>query len=137
MYPTQAMYFHVSYFIAKSLAEYTGAIRFGNLSTSGTYSGYAGRVEVYSSGQWGTVCDDGWDINDANVACHQLGFAYALAANCCAAFGRGSGSIWLDDLACTGSESSLTSCSHLGIGSHNCGHGEDAGVVCSNGENLC
>jgi len=114
-----------------TLAEYTGAIRLGNLSTSGSYSGHAGRVEVYYSGRWGTVCDDGWSITDANVACRQLGFGYALAANCCAAFGQGSGSIQFDDLACTGSESSLASCPHQGVGTHDCGHHEDAGLICS------
>ena len=86
------------------------------------------------NGEWGTVCDNGWDITDANVACRQLGFKYALAANCCAAFGEGSGSIVLDDLECTGSESSLVSCQHSGLNISNCGHGEDAGVTCSNGE---
>ena len=49
---------------------------------------------------------------------------------CCASFGRGTGPIFLDDLSCSGLEASLFDCPHRGIGSHNCGHGEDAGVTC-------
>ena len=48
-----------------------------------------------------------------------------------AAFGEGTGQIWLDNVACTGSESRLIDCSANSLGSHNCGHHEDAGVRCS------
>ena len=47
-----------------------------------------GRVEVYHDGLWGSICDDGWDINDATVACHQLGYARAIAALEFAVFGE-------------------------------------------------
>ncbi|XP_071330887.1 uncharacterized protein [Trachinotus anak] len=91
----------------------------------------SGRVEIYHSNTWGTVCDDDWDLDDAMVVCTQLGCGTALSATASAHFGEGTGQIWLDDVACSGSEGSLTECQHRGFGEHNCGHGEDAGVVCS------
>ena len=105
-----------------------------NVRVVGGANTYEGRVEVYRSGYgWGTVCDDAWDVFDAKVVCRQLGLTYsnAQAIFCCAnSFGQGSGQIWLDNVACTGSESRLQNCPHRGWGVHDCVHGEDAGVKC-------
>ena len=112
--------------VVASLHNTEGEVRLVGSSTDSE-----GRVEVYHNGAWGTVCDDGWDITDANVVCRQLGYIGATSARSSAYFGRGSGPIHYDDVACTGSETRLADCSHMGIGSHNCGHYEDAGVVCA------
>ena len=89
-------------------------------------------MEVYYNGEWGTVCDDGWDDNDAGVVCRQLGFGSSGTAIGSAGFGQGSGSIWLNSVTCTGSETSFLNCGHLGVGfTSSCYHNEDAGVRCS------
>ena len=91
-----------------------------------------GRVELYYNGEWGTVCDDGWDDTDAGVVCRQLGFGSSGTAIGSAGFGQGSGSIWLDGVACIGNESILASCGHLGFNiTRDCTHSKDAGVRCN------
>ena len=90
-----------------------------------------GRVEILYNGEWGTVCDDGWDNLDAQVVCRMLGHSGGTAFHR-AEFGQGSGSIWLDDLRCLGSEDELGDCYNPNgcWGCQNCRHSEDAGVRC-------
>ena len=92
-----------------------------------------GRVEVYHNGTWGTICDDGWNMKDARVACRQLGYEDAVKA----LHGHqvpsrsGSGKMWLDEVDCTGKEQNIADCSHIGWDTTNCGSHENAGVECS------
>ncbi|NXM00057.1 MARCO protein, partial [Tyrannus savana] len=87
-----------------------------------------GRVEVLHQGIWGTVCDDHWTMQEAAVVCRMLGFSHAVSAFTA---GGGTGTIWLDEVVCSGAESSIFSCAKNSWGSHNCNHNEDAGVECS------
>ena len=98
-----------------------------------------GRVEIYHDGVWGTICDDYWSTNDAELVCRQLGHEGAETVLARARFGEGRGAIWMDDLSCTAAQAAsagtqsatrLGDCAFPGWGVHNCGHGEDAGVVC-------
>ena len=103
----------------------------GDVRLVGGATIFEGRVEVCNNGAWGTVCDDLWDTTDGNVVCTQLGFGTATSAPCCAAYGQGTGTILLDNVQCSGSETRLLDCTHNGLAIHNCAHSEDAGVVCS------
>ena len=118
-------------YLLVNIYAYFTAVRLVN-----SYLSHAGRVEVLYSGTWGTICSDYWDLPDAEVVCHQLGYDGALRAVRNAAFGQGTGQIWLDDVQCMGNERSISHCNHLGLGAHNCRHYQDAGVVCRPAGNL-
>ena len=106
-----------------------------------------GRVEIFL-GKWGTVCDSSyyrygygyvysWDLADATVVCHQLGYLRAVAAPRSATFGAGSGPSWYSNVRCTGTEMNLSECSksYSSFGSA-CSHFQDVGVVCSSESSL-
>lgn len=93
-------------------------------------------MEIFYQGQWGTLCDNNWDVSHAEVVCKQVGCGPALVFQTSGRFGKGSGPVWMNDIVCSGSESSLVHCSHRGFGPHTCDHRHDAGVVCETGASL-
>ena len=102
----------------------------GTIRLVGGATDNEGRVEIYHNRAWGTVCHDSWDFTDATVVCRQLNYSGAIAGLRHGYFGAGSGPIFYDDVACTGTETRLADCSHHGIGIHDCFHANDAAVRC-------
>ena len=96
------------------------------LADGSSYS--EGRVEVYYSGRWGTVCNDGWTDKYASLVCAQLGFG---SSGKLANFGPGTGYIFLEKIMCSINDTILSSCGHYGVGiTIQCSHQDDVGVKC-------
>ena len=88
-----------------------------------------GRVEVYYSGRWGTVCSNRWDDHYASLVCTQLGFG---SSGELADFGPGTGSVFLEIVMCPKNDTILASCTHYGVGiTVRCDHSKDIGVKCN------
>ncbi|XP_070567325.1 scavenger receptor cysteine-rich domain superfamily protein-like [Ptychodera flava] len=90
---------------------------------------YEGRVEVYYNGEWGSVSSDGWDLDDAQVVCRELGYGSAKESFS----GRNTaGPIWLTQFGCTGDENRLKECpfSQATNGTNDANNGKTAGVAC-------
>lgn len=89
-----------------------------------------GRVEVKLRGRWGTVADDAWDMEDAEVVCQQMGCGSAAGAYHSSLFGQAEGSISLAVVDCHGAEKALWDCKIQGWGPYNGPHDYDTAVVC-------
>ena len=114
---------------ASGRTDATGGAAEGDVRLVGGSIDQEGRVEIHHDGEWGTVCDDRFVSDDAEVVCRQLGLTGGQA-HTRAAYGAGTGTIWMDDVQCTGGESRLADCPFGGWGLHNCRHAEDVGVSC-------
>ncbi|XP_045918135.1 lysyl oxidase homolog 3B isoform X1 [Micropterus dolomieu] len=90
-----------------------------------------GRVEVLKDNEWGTVCDDRWNLQSASVVCRELGFGSAKEALTGARMGQGMGPIYMNEVKCLGQEKSIWNCPFKNITSEDCQHMEDAAVRCS------
>ncbi|XP_005663294.1 CD5 antigen-like isoform X1 [Sus scrofa] len=116
------------------LAFFTGPAQFESSSTVRLVGGphrCEGRVEVQQNGEWGTVCDDGWGMEDVAVVCREL--------NCGEAKWTPSGTLYtpstdkdqkvfLQEVICQGHELNLSQCDQVEV--FDCTHDEDAGAQC-------
>uniref|UniRef100_A0A3Q1G3B6 Lysyl oxidase homolog n=1 Tax=Acanthochromis polyacanthus TaxID=80966 RepID=A0A3Q1G3B6_9TELE len=90
-----------------------------------------GRVEVLKDNEWGTVCDDRWNLQSASVVCRELGFGSAKEALTGGRLGQGMGPIYMNEVKCVGQERSIWNCPFKNITSEDCHHMEDAAVRCN------
>ena len=91
---------------------------------------FSGRVEILYNGEWGTVCSDEFDENDAAVVCHQAGYGPPIRYWIDPSHRR-HGPIWLDDLQCNGTEDTLSECQSNNWGDTNCDHTQDIFIECA------
>jgi len=125
----------------------------GTVRLVGGPSPAVGRLEVYHSGEWGTVCDQAFDGAEADVVCKQLGYGFGLAFGSYQAWLDAGGyqttlrdykygndpsrKIWMSELECKGSEARLANCNFHGFGQFwgvidDCNHQGDVWIECSN-----
>jgi len=90
-----------------------------------------GLVQVYYNNNWGWVCADQWEKQDADVACRMMGFDGSLSS-----FKEKEDNkekkyrAWLNDMQCTGNERSLFSCVHGRLKTRKCEKRLRAGATC-------
>lgn len=101
---------------------------------AGGHSRCVGRVEFFNKGQWGTVCGEYWDTNDATVVCQQMGCGKVHKIMTHEEYGHGTGQVSIDQLECNGQEMNLAQCNQRAFTDKTCNASSIAGVVCSGKE---
>jgi hypothetical protein len=98
--------------------------------------GVHSRVEVLRQGRWGTVCSSGLSRSAATLICRQAGFNGGIPV--VVSQELETAPVWLNEVNCKGTESSLGQCSYTVVDQENlpydCNQGQAAGVECHNGE---
>ncbi len=91
----------------------------------------SGRVEMFRTEGWGSVCDAVFDQQDAEVVCRELDCGAPVQVLGAAAFGKGKGHVWSEEIQCRGNESQIHVCPRSSSQIHSCSHDNDVGVICS------
>ncbi len=91
----------------------------------------SGRVEMLRTEGWGSVCDATFDRQDAEVVCRELDCGAPVQVLGAAAFGKGKGCVWSEEIQCRGSESQIHVCPRSSSQIQSCFHDNDVGVICS------
>lgn len=86
------------------------------------------RLEVLFEDAWGTVCSQGFEEGNAPILCRAFGFLGGgmVVQN----FGRGTGTVWLEDVKCKGGEGDVGDCRHEPWAQGRCTHQQDVGLCC-------
>ena len=108
----------------------TGACTEGAIKLSGSSVEHAGRIEICMEGIQTILCDDSWDIKDAQVACRELGYPPYGAVPTYNCYTDSQLSFGITHINCTGNEEHLVNCSHSNASLYNCNSHKEAGVVC-------
>eukprot|EP00057_Strongylocentrotus_purpuratus_P005073 XP_003730148.1 PREDICTED: lysyl oxidase homolog 3 [Strongylocentrotus purpuratus] len=89
---------------------------------------YAGRVDVYIDGAWGTICASDWDMNDAEVVCREIGLGYPYGITVVGGPPAGAGAKCLSRVKCYGHEDLLSECEVYPV--TRTSSTNDKGIVC-------
>ncbi|XP_052772761.1 uncharacterized protein LOC128211759 isoform X2 [Mya arenaria] len=109
--------------------QYSSPLEIQDMRLANGQSEREGRVEIKVFDTWGTICENGFGLAEANVICHMIGFPPAQAAYGVDAYGQGTGPIFVDDLSCGQFDTHINNCTYVTY--DDCTHLQDVAVKCT------